>query len=228
MTNLLTEKNFVDFSNCKNTTSVLLEISNIAEKEEYKGQGIQLQLGDIDLTESHIFSIKSILENFGIDLMLVHTDSPKTQLASLKAGLAVASKNHESKEKDGMQSANSDIKGSSVQTFYLKQTLRSGQTIEFDGNIVVIGDCNPGSEIIASGDVTIWGILSGIAHAGAKGNRSASIRALKINAIQLRLADLYARRPDKVHMEKIEKPDAYVPEEAKIVDGEIIIHSLNG
>jgi len=113
-------------------------------------------------------------------------------------------------------------------TLYLKQTLRSGQTINFDGNVVIIGDCHPGSEIISAGDIVVWGILSGIAHAGSNNNYKSSIKALKINAIQLRIADLYARKPDRLEVEKAEKINSFIPEEAKISDGEIKIYSLNG
>ena len=55
-------------------------------------------------------------------------------------------------------------------TTYINQTLRSGQVLEADGNVVIIGDCHPGSEIRAIGDITVWGVLSGIAHAGCRGN----------------------------------------------------------
>lgn len=113
------------------------------------------------------------------------------------------------------------------ETLYIKQTLRSGQTIHYEGNVVIIGDCHPGSEIVAEGDITAWGILSGIAHAGSKGNNRASIRALKINAIQLRISDLIARKPDRLIIEKIEKTSTFTPEEAKISEGEIIIYALN-
>lgn len=115
-----------------------------------------------------------------------------------------------------------------TKTLYLKQTLRNGQTVNFDGNVVIIGDCHPGSEITASGDIAVWGILGGIAHAGAGNNYNASIRALKINAIQLRIADLYARKPDRLEVEKVEKTTSFVPEEAKISNGEIKIYYLNG
>lgn len=64
-------------------------------------------------------------------------------------------------------------------TLYIQRTLRSGQSITSDGNLVIIGDVNPGSEIIAKGDITVWGILGGIAHAGSEGNQYARIRALK-------------------------------------------------
>ena len=107
-------------------------------------------------------------------------------------------------------------------TLYLNQTLRSGQTVTSDGNIVVIGDANPGSEIIARGDVTVWGVLGGIAHAGSKGNENAVIRALKMNAIQLRIANLYARRVNTENIPFVQKSTSFTPEEAR-VDGKSIV-----
>lgn len=107
-------------------------------------------------------------------------------------------------------------------TLYLNQTLRSGQTVTSDGNIVVIGDANPGSEIIARGDVTVWGVLGGIAQAGSKGNANACIRALKLNAIQLRIANFYARRVNTENIPFVQKSTSFVPEEAR-VDGKNIV-----
>ena len=120
-----------------------------------------------------------------------------------------------------------DPENGSVKTLYVKQNLRSGQNINYNGNIVIIGHAHAGSEIIASGDITVWGIMSGIAHAGAKGYKGASIRALKINAIQLRIADVIARRPDRLDIKKIEKANTFTPEEAKVSNGEIKISHLN-
>ena len=112
-------------------------------------------------------------------------------------------------------------------TLYIQRTLRSGQSITSDGNIVIIGDVNPGSEIIAKGDITVWGILGGIAHAGSAGNQYARIRALKMNAIQLRIADVFARRPDNINIPYIQKTDTFVPEEACIRKKQIIIHKIH-
>lgn len=112
-------------------------------------------------------------------------------------------------------------------TLYIQRTLRSGQSITSDGNIVIIGDANPGSEIIAKGDITVWGILGGIAHAGSAGNQYARIRALKMNAIQLRIADVFARRPDNINIPYIQKTDTFVPEEACIRKKQIIIHKIH-
>lgn len=112
-------------------------------------------------------------------------------------------------------------------TLYIQRTLRSGQSIKSEGNIVIIGDVNPGSEVIAKGDITVWGILGGIAHAGSDGNKYARIRALKMNAIQLRIADTFARRPDSINIPYIQKSDSFVPEEACIRRKQIYIHKMH-
>ncbi len=109
-------------------------------------------------------------------------------------------------------------------TLYINQTLRSGQTVTYEGNILIIGDAHPGSEIIADGDITVWGILGGIAHAGAKGNISSKVRALKLNAIQLRIAGLYARRNDTLNVPYVQKTNEFTPEEAQIEEGKIVIY----
>ena len=109
-------------------------------------------------------------------------------------------------------------------TLYLNQTLRSGQTVNYEGNILIIGDAHPGSEIIADGDITVWGILGGIAHAGCKGNITSKVRALKLNAIQLRIAGLYARRNDTLNVPYVQKTNEFTPEEAQIEEGKIVIY----
>lgn len=116
-------------------------------------------------------------------------------------------------------------KTNEMTTLYIQQTLRSGQIVIHDGNVVIAGDTHPGSEIKASGDIVVWGTLGGIAHAGAGNNYKASIRALKMNAIQLRIADYIARRPDK-NSSDFTKEITIKPEVARISNGEIRIFSL--
>lgn len=113
---------------------------------------------------------------------------------------------------------------SDLETLYLTQTLRSGQTVSFEGNIFIIGDCHPGSEVIATGDVTVWGILGGIVHAGSKGNTDAKVRALKLNPIQLRIANLYSRRNDTINVPYVQKSNEFTPEEARIESKQIVIY----
>lgn len=119
------------------------------------------------------------------------------------------------------------VVGDSKETTYINHTLRSGQILESDGNVVIIGDCHPGSEIRAKGDITVWGVLSGIAHAGYNGNINAKVRALKLNAVQLRIGNCYSRRPDGTNIPYIIKSSIFTPEEARVVDGEIMLFKIN-
>ncbi|MBL8050575.1 MAG: septum site-determining protein MinC, partial [Anaerolineales bacterium] len=72
---------------------------------------------------------------------------------------------------------------------FISKTIRSGTRIEYPGNVVIVGDVNPGAEVIAEGNVVVWGRVRGVIHAGVKGNRSAFICALDLSANQLRIAD---------------------------------------
>ena len=104
---------------------------------------------------------------------------------------------------------------------YLRQTLRSGQAVSHKGHLIIIGDVNPGAEVMAEGDITVWGALRGIAHAGIAGNNNAQIRALKFDPIQLRIAHAIARSPDRPRASM----KSNGPETARIVDGIIRIAS---
>ncbi|MBE3575423.1 MAG: septum site-determining protein MinC [Firmicutes bacterium] len=107
-------------------------------------------------------------------------------------------------------------------TLLLKRTLRSGQDVRFDGNVVVLGDVNPGAEIVASGDIVVLGHLRGVAHAGARGDRRAVVAAFRLSPTQLRIADFIGRAPDG----KIVPPNA--PEVARIRDDAVVIEQYLG
>ena len=80
-----------------------------------------------------------------------------------------------------------EIKNS--ETKFYKGSLRSGQRMEFEGSLVIIGDVNSGAEVIASENVIVVGNLRGVAHAGAKGNKEAIIAAERIDAPQVRISN---------------------------------------
>ena len=79
--------------------------------------------------------------------------------------------------------------GISETTFH-KGSLRSGQRIEVEGSIVIIGDVNSGAEVIAADNIVVIGTLRGLAHAGAKGNKEAIIAASTLDAVQLRISNI--------------------------------------
>lgn len=101
-------------------------------------------------------------------------------------------------------------------TKFIKKTIRSGQVINFQGNIVIIGDVNSGAEIQAGGNIVVLGALKGNVYAGNTGNRHAIIAAYILQPQILRIADIMTRSPD----DEI-KPN--YPEVAKIKDRSIIV-----
>lgn len=104
---------------------------------------------------------------------------------------------------------------------FYRGTLRSGHKIDFDGNVIVMGDLNPGGEIIATGNVVVLGSLRGTVHAGSDGNKEAIIVALALRPTQLRIADIITRPPDDE-----EKSIGIYPEMAYIKDDRMYIEDF--
>ena len=102
-------------------------------------------------------------------------------------------------------------------TSFIKGTLRSGQVVEYDGNIVIIGDVNPGSLIEAGGNIIVLGTLRGVAHAGKGGNSNSIVASYNLSPTQLRIADKIARSPDHG------VDGSRIPEVAIIKNGEVVI-----
>ena len=80
------------------------------------------------------------------------------------------------------------------ETKFYKGSLRSGQKIEFEGSIAILGDVNDGAEVIAEDNIIVVGALRGMAHAGAKGNEKAIIAAHTIVSPQVRIASMIKER----------------------------------
>jgi septum site-determining protein MinC len=87
--------------------------------------------------------------------------------------------------------------GQIYNTKFVEGTLRSGQKVEHPGDVVVIGDVNPGAEISAGGNIVVMGILRGIAHAGLNGTEGAFVAALVLQPTQLRIHQTISRSPDE-------------------------------
>jgi septum site-determining protein MinC len=76
------------------------------------------------------------------------------------------------------------------ETKFHRGSLRSGQKLETEGSIIILGDVNSGAEVIASDNIVVLGTLRGLAHAGAKGNKQAIIAAGLFDAVQVRIANI--------------------------------------
>lgn len=155
------------------------------------GTKTHLQSGDRLLDTRQISQLKTILEQVGLTLSLIITRRRQTAVAASSAGYSVQ------QELEGINSEEQiTINQDLAEPLYLKNTIRSGVEICHPSTVIILGDVNPGANILAGGDIFVWGSLKGIAHAGYMGNRQASIMALRLEATQLRIADLVATVPD--------------------------------
>lgn len=105
-------------------------------------------------------------------------------------------------------------------TILVQRTLRSGQSIRYNGNVVVLGDVNPGAEVTATGNIIVMGALRGVVHAGAGGDESAVVMAFKLQPTQLRISNHITRPPDD------ETLDSDHPEMARIKGGVVTIEAF--
>lgn len=110
---------------------------------------------------------------------------------------------------------NKDIATS--ETKFHKGALRSGQRIEFEGSLVILGDVNDGAEVIASENIVVLGALRGLAHAGANGNNDAMIAASSIESQQIRISNVVKEiERDEINKEEI-KTYAYLDKDCNMV-----------
>ena len=104
-------------------------------------------------------------------------------------------------------------------TILYENSLRSGQRIDFDGNVVVLGDVNAGAEIVAGGHILVMGTLRGLAHAGSGGDEDATVTALTFAPTQVRIASHITRPPEEAASVAHKKPEiARVKEEGVVIE----------
>ena len=115
------------------------------------------------------------------------------------------------------KSFNKEIESS--ETKFFKGSVRSGQRIEYEGSLVILGDVNFGAEVIAGDNVIVLGVLRGLAHAGAKGNKKAIIAASSIECLQIRISDIIKEFEKQSEDEVISRKNyAYVEDDKIIVE----------
>lgn len=162
--------------------------------------------------------LESALSSANLRLKRVVTSRRQTAITAVTAGYSVEQQSPALRlsEVDTVKFAPLPVTLVLAEPLYLETTLRSGTEIRHPGSVIVVGDVNPGSTIIADGNILVWGRLRGIAHAGATGDHNCQIMALQMEPTQLRIADQVARAPEKA-------PHQVYPEVAFIGPGGIQI-----
>lgn len=150
----------------------------------FQGARLAMDVGSQILKVNDLVDLRDHLSERNVILWAVVSESSTTEQTAQLLGLATRiSKPRPEEHRQFADTITEDT------ALYVNKTLRSGTRIEFPGHIVVVGDVNPGAEIVAEGNVVVWGRVRGMIHAGCKGNRSAFVCALDLSANQLRIAD---------------------------------------
>lgn len=175
-----------------------------------RGGKLAVDVGDQHLSVVELGDLRNEVSKYGIVLWAIVSSSSETRKAGQSLGLAtrLAQSNNEQVKK------NSDTLKRDDTAVLVKRTLRSGYKLQFSGHVVVIGDVNPGAEIVAEGNVVVWGRLRGVVHAGANGDESAIICALDLSPTQLRIAGKIAVTP--------QRRGKLQPEIARLEDGIVV------
>jgi septum site-determining protein MinC len=186
-----------------------------------QGSRVVIEVGERPFTPTQLADLQEIFTRHDLELYAVLAEREETRVAARELGLATR-----------LPGSNTDLNGNALPVaqgsshnepkappdkggLILKETLRSGRSIYHEDHVVIIGDVNPGAEIIAGGDVIVWGRLRGLVHAGALGDETAVICALALTPTQLRIADQIAIPPE-------DNSGKLLPEKALIKDGQII------
>ena len=161
----------------------LVLLAQIDERPSFfQGARLAIDVGSQVLKVNDLVDLRDRLSERNVALWAVIGESPTTEHTSQLLGLATRISKPRPEEQKRADVVADDT------ALFINKTLRSGKRVEFPGHVVVMGDVNAGAEIVADGNVIVWGRVRGMIHAGAKGDRSATICALDLSATQLRIA----------------------------------------
>ncbi|MGB7341295.1 MAG: septum site-determining protein MinC [Phototrophicaceae bacterium] len=195
--------------------------ARIDEKVDFfAGARVTVDVSERPVPKYELTSLKAVLERRGLTLVVVQTSSKTTfeSAQSLDLRTNTPDDNVRNVNDEILDDMPIDSEEHGTAGVMIRRTLRSGRTVHSLGHVVVYGDVNPGAQIIAKGDIIIWGKLRGTVHAGSEGDTNAIICALDMSPNQLRIADLIATSPK-------ENKRTIRPEVASVRGDQIIVEA---
>lgn len=212
---------FVSLNETEDWQHVLHDLAARIDEQSafFAGAKLTVDIGGRPVPKYAMGSLKALLDRRGLTLALVLSESDTTldaaEALDLRTGIATPQQTGKPIS-DTLPSINPEEDG--TPGVMIRRTLRSGRVIRSAGHVVVYGDVNPGAEIVADGDIIIWGVLRGKVHAGANGDTSAFICAMDMKPTQLRIADVTANYLEN----RRQKP---IPEVASVKEDQIILEA---
>jgi septum site-determining protein MinC len=188
-------------------------LCKIKEKQDFfQGAQLVIDVGTTVLGADELGQVRDLLKTHDIILHGVISNSLVTQEVAKEMGLITKLEKTSLKADHKLTPLDTALSGETA--IFIHRTMRSGFKVAYQGHVIVLGDVNPGAEIIASGSVVVWGRLRGTVHAGAEGDLTAVVCALDLSPTQLRIASKITITPQD-HVDP-------KPEIASIVEGQII------
>jgi septum site-determining protein MinC len=188
-----------------------------AKQSFFAGANVTVNVGARPVPKYELTSLKALLDKRGLTIWSIMSDSETTIEAAHALDLKTNVANTVPTRPDAHAPAPEQEESGEI-SVVVRRTLRSGQQVRSPGHAIVIGDVNPGAEVIAAGNVIVWGRLRGIVHAGFEGDESAVVCALDMSPTQLRIAGHIVTSPDDVKRQP-------QPEVAHVRDQQIIVET---
>ena len=183
----------------------------------FAGANLIIELGERPVPKHELSGLKALLERRGLSIGVVVSASKTTLDAADALNLRIQKLVDENAE----EAAPIPMPEDGTHGILIRNTVRSGRAIHSQGHIVIYGDVNPGAEVVAGGDIFVWGKLRGNVHAGAYGDESAVVCALDLQPNQLRIAGYIVTSPS-------DRRRKVKPEMACIRNNQITVESWNG
>jgi len=186
----------------------------------FRGGMVALEVGEHPVSADDLVAFQKLIGEYDMTLRTVLAADKASQEAALALGLRLVSPPMPGAEvapPPAAPSATSNASFEGVRGILVRRRVRSGQVVRHTGHVVVIGDVHAGAEIVAGGDIVVWGRLFGTAHAGAAGDENAIVCALELAPLQLRIGHVVARPAEG------ERQHPQYPEVAYVRDGLIVI-----
>ena len=192
--------------------AIIERMANLGDS--LSGMTMNMDLGSRSLDDGELVRLKNLLnENYGLEIKQIigdAQDDPRRTEAIQIAGVPAI---------HGAERVYDQLVPMNEETRFIRHTLRSGQIERaLEGNMVILGDVNPGAEVVAAGDIIVLGTLRGVAHAGALGNTSSVIFAMNLLPTQLRIGRFITRAPAEQQHQHQRAEIARVLEDAIIVE----------
>jgi septum site-determining protein MinC len=183
----------------------------------FRGGRIALDVGLHELSRSDVERVHRLLARNQVELWALVSTSPNTKSAARELGLVIDIAPPRPQEEVDSQAD----EGPQADGLVVRRTLRSGQSLRHPSDVLVIGDVNSGAEVVAGGNIVVWGRVRGLVHAGALGDDSAVICALHLTPTQLRIGSHIARTPE-------EQGSRPVPEMVVVRKGQLVAVPWHG